>query len=371
MSELTIWFDESGFTGEDLMNPDQRHFTLASTIIADTEAAEILRSCFPDYKGTEFKFSALWRRDSHRRGLLRLAEILPAHYDRLFAYNIDKRFSLLIKFIDYLIEPLFYGMGFDFYSDGYSRRYANMVNSDLSALDGGKVYDEIITRWNRFARSPTLDELASLKAFATEQQKSIRTSLSAFFETVGKGIDFLTVGDERLENFQQTNEIQVTGMLQSVSYWREQRSEDFRIVHDESKAFFRQRDMWNTMLRDDLDPIEMISAAGTTAIFPLRVTETVSECSERSASIQLCDVIAGVFNRSMRIFSGDADPLVFDLMRSGFGHMPMSGVMPEKERVSELPPLREGPDAIDKMVEVLRPHLESTYRRPGGGDTEA
>lgn len=369
MNELTIWFDESGFTGEDLMNPDQLHFTLASTIIPDAEAAAILKSCFPNHKGDEFKFSALWRRDSHRRGLLQLGELLPAHYDRVFAYNIDKRFSLLIKFIDYLIEPLFYGMGYDFYRDGYSRRYANMVNSDLAALDGGKVYDEVITRWNRFARNPTRDELASLKAFAAEQKKRINTTLSAFFETVEKGIDFLIVDDERLENFDGTNEIQVTAMFQSIAYWREQRDEDFLIVHDESKAFVKQRDLWNTMLRDDLDPVGMASAAGTTAIFPLRVVDTVSEQSEQSASIQLCDVMAGVINRSTRILTHGPDPFVFDLMRSGFGNMPMSGVMPEKERVNELPPLREGPDVLDRMVEVLRPHIERKLRQPGVGST--
>lgn len=368
MSELTIWFDESGFTGEDLMNPDQRHFTLASTIIPDDEAEALLQACFPNYGGSEFKFSAVWRRPSHRQGLLRFAERLSGLFDRVFAYNIDKRFSLLIKFIDYLVEPLIYANGYDFYKDGYSRRYVNMVNADLLAIDGGRLHGDIIARWNRFARNPTREELATLKEFVIRQRDTIEGPLSNFFLTVDRGIDFLTVGDERLENFQSTNEIQVTGMFQSVAYWRAKRDEDFCIVHDESTAFFKQRDMWRTMLRDDLDPLEMISAAGTSTIFPLRVRATVGERSERSASIQLCDLVAGVFTRALRMFGGEADPFIFELMRAGFGEMPMSGVMPEPERVSELPPRREGPDAVDQMVEVLRPHLERIQGKAPSGD---
>jgi hypothetical protein len=179
-----------------------------------------------------------------------------------------------------------------------------------------------------------------------------------FFLTVDRGIDFLTVGDERLENFQSTNEIQVTSMFQSVVYWCAKHDKDFRIVHDESIAFFQQRDMRQTMLRDDLDPLEMFSAEGTSTIFPLRVCSTVGQCSERSASIQLCDLVAGVFTRALRMFGGTVDPFIFDLMLAGFGEMPMTGVMPERERVSELPPRREGPDTVDQMVQVLRLHLE-------------
>jgi hypothetical protein len=135
-------------------------------------------------------FPELWRRrvqifhdlaaDLTSAGLLRLAECLSDYYDRIFAYNIDKRFSLLIKFIDYLVEPLIYANGYDFYKDGYRRRYANMVNSDLLALDSGELHGEIIARWNRFARKPTRDELATLKKFVIQQRDEIQGPLSRF-----------------------------------------------------------------------------------------------------------------------------------------------------------------------------------------------
>lgn len=39
----TIYIDESGYTGSDLYNLDQPYFTIASSLIDDDEAAEILR----------------------------------------------------------------------------------------------------------------------------------------------------------------------------------------------------------------------------------------------------------------------------------------------------------------------------------------
>ncbi len=77
--------DESGFTGNDLYNPDQRFFTVASTIVEDEEAREILARCFPRYQGGEYKFTNIWKRESSRDGLRVLAAEIPRFADRAFA----------------------------------------------------------------------------------------------------------------------------------------------------------------------------------------------------------------------------------------------------------------------------------------------
>lgn len=74
----TIYMDESGFTGDDLLEDGQSHFVIASTLIGDDEAREILDRCFPRYQGPEVKFKVLWRRrDVHRCGLQTFAAELP------------------------------------------------------------------------------------------------------------------------------------------------------------------------------------------------------------------------------------------------------------------------------------------------------
>lgn len=60
MSARTIYFDESGFTGYNLLDPNQPIFTIASADIDERNAEEILRDSFPEYQGAEFKFSNVW-----------------------------------------------------------------------------------------------------------------------------------------------------------------------------------------------------------------------------------------------------------------------------------------------------------------------
>lgn len=126
----TIYLDESGYTGGDLLNPDQRFFVVASSVIEDAEADAFLRRSFPRYRGDEFKFSNIWRRQSLRGALRGFAGELPALADRLFLYVIDKRFCLLTKMLDYLIEPTLADR-FDFYRDGYAQRFMNSCHRDI------------------------------------------------------------------------------------------------------------------------------------------------------------------------------------------------------------------------------------------------
>lgn len=364
MEELTIWFDESGFTGNDLVNREQRHFTLASSIIGDAEAESILRDCFPRYAGPEFKFSSLWRGARHREGLLRFSATLPRLADRTFLYVMDKRFSLIIKLVDYLIEPLAWQSGRDFYRDGYSRRFVNTVHGDLLRHGGGDLYDATAAAWNALARSPSAETLSALRTFLSGRAADLRPPLSSFFDLARRGLDGFLAPGERIEDFRNSNDLQVTAMLSSVSHWRTLRDEKFALVHDESSSFARRRSMWAALIRGDVEPFQAAAAAGHVS-FPLGVASSRAERSERSAAIQLCDVLAGMFARAARLLSGDRDPFLVDLMAAGLGDAAFDGVMPQLERVDGPAPPRDGPDLLDRMVEVLRPAIDGS---PDGGE---
>jgi len=328
----TIYIDESGYTGDDLYNPDQPYFTIASSLIGDDEAAEILRRCFPRYQGAEYKFGNIWKRDTHRAGLRTLAAEIPPLADRLFFYVIDKRFSLIVKMFEYLLEPIFTANGYDYYGNGYARRYMNTIHRDLLRFGGEALYEESAKRWDAFARTPSRETMDALREHLGTTAAAADHPISTIFAMLAHGAGRFEIDNPNLEAFTDSSEIQLTAVFATVVHWRQRRPEDLDVVHDESSNFLRQRDVWDTILRDDCEPGPAEMGDGTTVDFPLRVRSTTAVRSHESAAVQLCDVIAGLGAKASLFFDGrEKDPFMVELIALGVGELTFNGVRPHRD----------------------------------------
>jgi hypothetical protein len=367
----TIYLDESGYTGDDLMNADQRFFVVASSLIGDDEATAVLRRSFPRYQGDEFKFTNIWKRETHRNSLRAFAVEIPALADRVFLWIIDKRFCLLTKMLDYLIEPPINAAGFDFYAGGYAQRYMNTAHRDILRHGSEALYETSIAYWDAFARSPDTANLAALEQHIDQVANSTKPPLSSLYDFARKGLEFFKARTPHLEDFENSSEIQLTSVLSSVIHWRQKMPDDFDIVHDESSNFLRQRDLWMTMLRDDYvaPPIEI--GNGSIVEFPMRVRSMTSASSHKSAAIQLCDVLAGFGAKVAPAMEGrDPDPFLRELIELGAGELTHSGVMPHRLYATGLPPQSNGPDMVDRMVDLLEPELARMAARKAAARRE-
>lgn len=90
---ITLYFDESGQTGNKLLDSDQKFFSVGSTDLHDTEALAILRKHFPKQVGTDIKFRRLFRRPGHHRSLIGFARTVSLQPGRFFCYLTDKKFA--------------------------------------------------------------------------------------------------------------------------------------------------------------------------------------------------------------------------------------------------------------------------------------
>lgn len=162
-----------------------------------------------------------------------------------------------------------------------------------------------------------------------------------------------------LDWFNDTSEIQLTTVFSTVIRWRQQFADDIALVHDESSNFLRQRDLWATMLRDDFSSPPMPVGNGTMIEFPLRVRSTTSMASHLSPAIQLCDIVAGLGAKlNMTLQGRERDPFLMELVELGAGELIQEGVRPYAEYADGLPPSRDGPDMVDRLMELLEPELE-------------
>jgi hypothetical protein len=102
---LTIFCDESGFSGNNLFLDKDRHFVYASVAIANDEAVEIVKKIRADSgtKADELKFEKL---GGTPRGLEAVRWFLEMHGTKVGIFHADKKYATAGKFFECVFEPV-------------------------------------------------------------------------------------------------------------------------------------------------------------------------------------------------------------------------------------------------------------------------
>ena len=349
MTDLhTIYFDESGYTGSDLINPDQPFFTVASVDLEDATARTLLQESFPTNRANEFKFTRILRRSSNRSRFVRFSKLLSSVSDNIFVYICDKKFAAFAKATDILIEPLAHDLGFDFYANGFARRYANMFYHAIHMFSGAGLYDAIVQWYDRFSRSTSENELRKLCSI----ERTLPERIRPFMSTLVSGAEHHLAKNGGTP-LTADNDIQASCVLSSLCYWRSRTDRELQIVHDDSSNFFRQLHSWNLVTSSDVRPETVTYEHGRSITFPLRVAQTRPGDSAESYSLQLCDMIAGLAAYLSRQTTSTDVGLRKEIVEAGFGLLNGDGIRPGYEFIDRPLPDLDGPDVVDQFVRVV------------------
>ncbi|MEO6846124.1 MAG: hypothetical protein ABI254_02620, partial [Chthoniobacterales bacterium] len=140
MSEIIkISFDESGYTGQQLLDPDQIVYCLASVQFKESEACDFL-NIFADRTQGEYKYSKLKKAKRNQQLFLTLLNDIRLHSSSCKLYAIHKPFMVVSKIIDNIYEPLAHEDGIDFYKDRAALAFANMFTSIFPTYLGNTRY---------------------------------------------------------------------------------------------------------------------------------------------------------------------------------------------------------------------------------------
>lgn len=351
---LSLYFDESGYTGRALLDPVQPHFVLASSVVDDDEARDLMADVFPDFAGVEYKASEIWRRPRARARLQRFAERVGPMSDRIVIHHIDKRFCVLTKLVDSLVEPVLRQQGYDFYAEQYAPRYCNWLHFGLTRVAPKGMYEAVIDPFYRFARAPTEASLVEmtdeLRAVAGRLHEPMRSAIAL---AVQGGANFHRHSD--IEAFRNVLEVHVTSVLASIGEWQVRLPNDrFDIRHDASSSFFGNAEVWELLTAQDVPQQYHDFKEGGLLEFPLRVDSTVSTDSAASRAVQFVDLVAGSTARLLaEPANREAEQFRVRLIESGFGELSLNGVRPGMEMIEGPPARRRGPDAVDRLMPIL------------------
>ena len=112
---LTVYLDESGFTGNNLLDNDQPIFVVSAVSIGAVEAAELVAEVVEEFQldALELKGSRLC---DFLKGQQAVVKILTSLAGKFRFVVINKRYAAACKVFEYLIEPTISECGWFFYS---------------------------------------------------------------------------------------------------------------------------------------------------------------------------------------------------------------------------------------------------------------
>jgi hypothetical protein len=284
-----IFLDECGFTGEDLADKDQPIFVVASHSMSEERSADLKSKFFGGVQLDELKHSTLQRREAHRtRVVACLSEVLAEDVVQIAVAH--KPYCLVMKMVDWIVEPVLYRAGYEMYAEGAGRALANVV---YFCLDAAGLL-EVTTR--TFQRA--------LRTRAPEAIREFHELLDSepLIDALGEVHDQFAVarrvlGDGWVADLPKGPlEISVTMALMVCYGWRRRGLEAFNVVHDRSSAMAKHRPIWDAILSKDAPPA-VIASAGFEVPFPIGVGETRFEDSRSTVALQVADVLAGATAR--------------------------------------------------------------------------
>ncbi|EHR01136.1 DUF3800 domain-containing protein [Bradyrhizobium sp. WSM471] len=297
--------DESGYTGFDLLNADQRFQGASAIGISDEDAARLIREHFPRIQAPELKYRSLSRRPANHERLLSLQRDLLTHY-RCVTYICDKRFLLMLKFVDYAVEPFYYERGIDFYDNGQNYAMASLLTLTGPTFLGQPAYDNMLAAFQHAVKEKTPGPLEALVAAARA------THWRDFPEGIGPLAQYAAPECLSAIATPGVNTDAALVVLQSLISRMEVMAEGpYRVEHDQSKNLLTYHDLLQRFIDHDQE-IEFRQTEITSLKFPLKLAEVAQVDSKTSPAVQLADVMIGAAieaaNNIAGLRSGGLDP---------------------------------------------------------------
>lgn len=278
--------DESGYTGFDLLNEDQRWQGASAIAIDDDDAARLIKTHFPRLQAPELKYRALSRRSANHPRLLGLMKDLLSDFGCV-TYVADKRFMLTLMFVDFGAEPFYFERGIDFYEDGQNYALASLLHMAGPPLLGEAAFADLMAAFQRAMKEKSPDSLRQLvdaaRATNWQQMPEALGPLAQYADpdclsaiaTPGVSTDLAFV------------------VLTSLIIRMEVIAEGaYRVEHDQSKNLSTYHELLQRYIDHD-EEVEFRATEITSLRFPLKLTEVTQVDSKDSPAVQLADVMIG------------------------------------------------------------------------------
>lgn len=292
MSIRKVYFDESGHSGQDLLNAHDPVFVLASCALAEGQVAECLEP-FRAVKATELKFSKLRRRPSGQRLILRFLEspIISAQNAKVFPVN--KGFMIVTKYCDLVLEPSAREAGIDFSERGMNLATANLLATIMPTLLGERFWHDFLRSFVETLRTRSTSawtEFVRRTELIHGHLEQANPDSTVFFAPV---LLAARNGSSILEKLT-SNDLDplVPTFYTLIDYWGRTLGERFAVIVDSSKVIAGEAQRL-LAASDSSIPSRLYGHDRRTMELPFKVASLECADSRVEAALQLADLLAG------------------------------------------------------------------------------
>lgn len=286
----TIFLDESGNTGANLVDKQQPFFTMAGTNFSEREAERLL--ALVDSKSEkEVHFSVLKRRPSGQDAVVRMLKHSLINRANVKVCVIHKPFMITAKIVDILIEHMAFETGFDLYKHGQNIALSNMLHYCLPTFCGEAEVDAMQQRFISMVRER---DAASISAFY-ESVELLKTTCSndGFLRDLDLILATRGLIDSALANVDKSSlDPLIPTLFNQFIEWGKEYPRGFHVIHDESKTLTSQRDLFEDfMTKFSGEEIELGYDRRKFSL-PLRGKSLKFGMSHNYCQLQVADVVA-------------------------------------------------------------------------------
>lgn len=298
----TIFLDESGFTGQDLLNPEQPVFTIATLHYPEITCQQLKARFFQSVRSLELKHSSLRKSPRQQHMILAFLDELSRNTESVKMSIVHKRYALTAKLVDLLAEPVAYEDGFNLYANGFARVFANLLYYILPAIGGEAFFEDLLKRFQNMLRTLDQGSYDSFfqPLFIENYPDSVDQLLGVFRAFHLKlGYDWLVHTKDSYDHFKLAStsplDVGLTSTLGLMMKWRAQLSDRITLIHDNSSRMASDEHIWKALISPNA-PAAVFGDDQRKWVFPNIIEETLLQSSKNWNGLQLADVLAGATN---------------------------------------------------------------------------
>jgi hypothetical protein len=283
-----LFFDESGFTGPNLLDDRQSHFVYAGLAVNSEEADTVVARLAKDHrlgKG-ELKYTNLIASENGRRAI---SETVNIYSERTKIAVFHKTFALAGKFFEYVFEPVLAPNSLPFYESNFHRFIQQYIYMEMLAVPNSKEWILDFQDWVRRGDHGRLEQLVKRLGKGEGLIAMIRDFVAGYRQEIMGEIEGLRRDTGEMNPW--ILDLTTTALFNLLTdFGAEYRQID--VVCDEAAPLKTNAPFFNVMI--DRTDRPTIALGGATRPVTFNLKQEIRLMSSKTvAGLQLADLCAG------------------------------------------------------------------------------